>query len=432
MTDAVTTRLTGDDDKSPSYAEAFISGPSCYLIEDMLLEMKTDCCALVYADIDHFRALNSAMGYRTGDKLISRSMELIDDNMDDNIGIYRLGSGFFIILPELSKEEIESQCLAINKALLKDSMSNKSGVIVTLSFGVSWHYANEDPAIALAEAEDVCRKMKEIGPGGISVLSERVHGHNQLAEHMVTLRSIHDALTDGRMTLFAQPIGNVKEKLANVDSPNKRFEVLIRMKGKDGHIIPPDSFLPVAERYGLITEIDKWVVTSVINYMASHSDIVSEMESYAINISGKSINDPSFMSFIIDSLEGATAPNKMCFEITETALVSDMTSAKNFVENVGKFGSKVSLDDFGTGLCSFGYLKNINADYVKIDGSFIRSITTNSSDLAMVKAITDIGHVLGKRVVGEFVTDQATLNMLGAIGVDYAQGYYIGRPIPLI
>jgi len=407
------------------------ASPACYLIEEMLSGMASDSCALVYADIDHFRAINSTTGYRQGDAIIERVMALIEQCMPDTIGIYRLGSGFFIILPETVRTTIESQCLQINKSLLNDSLAEQSNVIVSVTFGVSWHYAGADPAVALAEAEDICRQHKEVSPGGVSVFTEKHDNNNQLSEHMVILRALHEALNSGRMTLFAQPIGLVKDKLNDLKSPNTRYEVLVRMKNTDGVIVPPDEFLPTAERYSLISDIDRWVINSVLDYMATHDEKVEGVESYAINISGKSINDPAFIDFIINALESASAPDKICFEITETALVSNIDAAKMFVDTVGRFGSKVALDDFGTGMCSFGYLKHINVDYVKIDGSFIRSITSSSTDLAMVKAITDIGHVLGKRVVGEYVTDHTTLSLLGAIGVDYAQGYYVGRPIPL-
>lgn len=420
--------LLSDTDTAPP---VFIPGPSCYLIEDLLSEMEAPSCLLIYADIDHFRALNSALGYKAGDDLIQQIMGLFNEHIDSQIGLYRVGSGFFIILPDAEPEIIEQQCQHINKDLLNESLSDATGVIVTVSFGIAWHLAGNDPAVALAEAEAVCRQAKHSSRGSLMFSSERLAGSNSLAKQMKQLRAVHDALNDDRLCLYAQPIGVVSDKLADLNSLNRRFEILIRMKNELGELVSPDTFLPVAERYGLITEIDKWVVEHLFAYMAKHPEKMDGIDAFAINLSGKSINDDVFIAFVFDALAATPYPEKVCFEITETALISDLESAKDFVQRANDFGSKVSLDDFGSGLCSFGYLKNINADYVKIDGSFIRTITRSSSDLAMVKAITDIGHVLGKKVVGEYVTDEATLSMLGAIGVDYAQGYHIGKPLPL-
>ncbi|MCK4502791.1 MAG: EAL domain-containing protein, partial [Desulfuromonadales bacterium] len=212
------------------------------------------------------------------------------------------------------------------------------------------------------------------------------------------------------------------------NSPD-RFEVLISMKDESGKTLPPGGFLPAAERYGLITAIDRWVVQTTFDWLERNVVKQPDIDFISINLSGKSFSDDAFLEFIQKELEKRSfSADKICFEITETAAMQQMNKALNFVQEIKKIGCRFALDDFGSGMASFGYLKRFPVDYIKIDGSFVQDIVNDPLSQAVVKSIYNVAQVMQVSTIAEHAEDQETLNVLKAIGIDYVQGYVIARP----
>jgi len=212
------------------------------------------------------------------------------------------------------------------------------------------------------------------------------------------------------------------------------FEVLVRMLDADGKIIPPGSFLPAAERYNLITTLDRWVVSHSFSWYAENSASIETgcLETMSINLSGSSITNDGFMIFIKNEMRKyGVDPEKICFEITETAAIANLDAAVGLISSLKNLGCRFALDDFGSGMSSFAYLKNLPVDYLKIDGSFVKDMETDAVDCAMVSAIHQLGNLVGIKTIAEFVENDEILRKLEEIGVDYAQGYGISRPAPL-
>jgi EAL domain-containing protein (putative c-di-GMP-specific phosphodiesterase class I) len=204
------------------------------------------------------------------------------------------------------------------------------------------------------------------------------------------------------------------------------------MRDRNDNLVSAKAFLPAAERYQLATKIDRWVIRNVFDYFTDHRKRLERLSLCYINLSGSSLSDPQLLGFIeSEFVRTAMPPAKVCFEITETAAIANLTVATDFMRRLKECGCKFSLDDFGSGLSSFAYLKHLPVDFLKIDGFFVKDIEHDSVDLAMVKSINDIGHVLGKKTIAEFVENQMILQTLNGLQVDYAQGYFTGKPKPL-
>jgi EAL domain-containing protein (putative c-di-GMP-specific phosphodiesterase class I) len=210
------------------------------------------------------------------------------------------------------------------------------------------------------------------------------------------------------------------------------FETLIRYRDNSGRIVPPNAFLPAAERYGLAPALDRWVVATLFEFIATTPEFLENLSVCSVNLSGLSFCDETMFAFISEQFNDWKIPtHKICFEITETAAIANLSSAIKFINSLKERGCLFSLDDFGSGLSSFGYLKNLPVDYLKIDGLFVKDILKDKVDLAMVKSINEVGHVMGKKTIAEFVENEQIFNLLRELGVDYAQGYGISKPVLL-
>jgi EAL domain-containing protein (putative c-di-GMP-specific phosphodiesterase class I) len=233
---------------------------------------------------------------------------------------------------------------------------------------------------------------------------------------------LKDALEDGKFILYQQKI----RSLSRGSSDDQYSEFLLRMLDADGGTILPGAFIPAAERYGLMVSLDRWVVKAVIDYLVQND---KNKGVYFINLSGASLCDDGLFSFIKQQIvHSGLSPELLCFEITETAAIANLSNAVEFISEIRSIGCQFALDDFGAGLSSFSYLKAIPVDYLKIDGSFVRGIDADPMNYAIVQAINEIGHVAGLQTIAEFVEDEESLELLKGIGVDLAQGYYIERP----
>jgi len=277
----------------------------------------------------------------------------------------------------------------------------------------------------LKQADSACYMAKDLGRNRIhTYLPEDIElAHRQGEMQWVT--RINQALEEDRLCLYAQPIVPLK------GSHDGHYELLIRMIGENGEIIPPGAFLPAAERYGLMEKIDIWVIENAFSLLAQAPEFVDRTDLIAINLSGQSLVDNHFLELITSKLsKSKVAASKICFEVTETVAISNLTAAISFISRLKKIGCRFALDDFGSGLSSFGYLKNLPVDFLKIDGMFVKDIVNDPIDYAMVRSINDIGQVMGMQTIAEFVEDDEIKGMLKAIGVNYVQGYGIGKPRP--
>lgn len=209
------------------------------------------------------------------------------------------------------------------------------------------------------------------------------------------------------------------------------YELLLRMEDENGQIVPPGAFLPAAERYNLVDQLDAWVIENAFTLLIENPAFLAQVNFISINLSGQSLTNPDFLKFIISQLDKSGIDGeKICFEITETAAIANMSTAIKFISTLKELGCRFALDDFGSGLASFGYLKNLPVDYLKIDGMFVKNIVDDPIDHAMVRSINEIGQVMGMRTIAEFVENDEIKGMVREIGVNYAQGYGIGKPVP--
>ncbi len=207
---------------------------------------------------------------------------------------------------------------------------------------------------------------------------------------------------------------------------------MVRYRDDNGNIVPPGAFLPAAERYNLASELDRWVISNLFEWIANKPGFLDNLSLCSINLSGLSLSDETMLAFIFEQFAKWAIPeHKICFEMTETAAIANLSHATQFINELREQGCLFSLDDFGSGLSSFAYLKNLPVDYLKIDGLFVKDILDDKVDLAMVKSINEVGHVMDKKTIAEFVENEQIFNLLNELGVDYAQGYGVGKPVPL-
>jgi len=382
--------------------------------------------AMCFLDLDQFKIINDTCGHAAGDELLRQLGRLLSDTVRKEDTLARLGGDEFGLLMEHCTPD-ESQCIAndiLQKIMRYRFFWGKKTFHVGVSIGlIAITKASGDYTDIFNQADGACYLAKELGRNQIHVYRpddvELAGRHNE----MQWAGRIQQALDENRFCLYAQPI-------VSTDNDNiKHYELLVRMLGESGEIILPGLFLPAAERYNLIGRIDTWVVERSISLMISHSDFIKEIDFISINLSGQSVANYQFMPMIIALIEKSNIDaSKICFEVTETAAISNMLAASAFITELKQLGCRFALDDFGTGLSSFEYLKNLPVDYLKIDGVFVKDMVNDPIDKAMVKSINDIGHLMGMKTTAEFVENNAIMLQLGEMGIDYAQGYGIGMP----
>jgi diguanylate cyclase (GGDEF)-like protein len=386
--------------------------------------------ALLYLDVDQFKVVNDTCGHTAGDELLRQVSALLRAKVRARDTLARLGGDEFgVVLQHCPLGEAKRIAHTLREVIqnFRFGWLDKSfslGVSIGL---VAITSSDDTMELVLSAADSACYAAKERG-------RNRVHVY-QLDDSEVVRRSgemhwlprIQRALEENRFCLYYQPIRPISP---DADRPAQR-EVLVRMIDEKGQVVPPGAFLPAAERYGQMLAIDRWVVSKSLSALAGPI-AGSGSVSFAINISGQSAGAPQFLEFVTEEIDRHhIAPDRICFEITETAAVSELNHVLKFMEELKVRGCRFALDDFGTGLASFSYLKTLPVDYLKIDGCFVRDLVADKTDRAMVEAIHRIGHVMGLRTVAEWVQDSRTLHALANIGVDYAQGYALGRPRPM-
>jgi len=337
------------------------------------------------------------------------------------------GDEFGILMEHCSLDDAHRVANSILQAVQDfqfswDDYSFKLGVSIGL---VSIGETSPNLTELLKHADAACYVAKDNGRNRIHVHdledSEIVHRHGE----MQWVTRINKALQENRFCLYAQAIVPLQGDDA------KHYEFLIRMIDEQGKTIPPGAFLPSAERYNLITKLDHWVIEAVFELLENNPEFLKQIDFCSINLSGQSLTDMSFHNHVVEKFTHTTIPpGKICFEITETAAITNLSTASLFIAKMKVLGCQFALDDFGSGLSSFGYLKNLTVDFLKIDGMFVKNIVDDPIDRAMVKSINEIGQVMGMKTIAEFVENDDIQTVLNDIGVNFAQGYGLGEPIP--
>ncbi len=384
---------------------------------------------LCYLDLDQFKVINDTCGHIAGDELLRQLGGILKGKIRRGDTLGRLGGDEFgILMAHCSLE----QARRVTRILL-DAIQNFRFAWQVKSFRIGASIglvpitaASVSVASVLGMADVACYAAKDAGRNRIHVYHE---ADTELAKRhgeMQWVARINEALEQDRFRLAFQTIAPLKT------GGGEHYELLIRMEDETGQIVAPGAFLPIAERYNLAATLDRWVIHTAFAWLATHPEHLQDLYLCSINLSGHSLGDEEFRRFVIDKFnEGQVPPEKICFEITETAAVANLSNAMDLIKVLKELGCRIALDDFGSGLSSFAYLKNLQVDFLKIDGMFVKDIDTDPVALAMVRSINEVGQVMGKRTIAEFVENDAILEKLREIGVDYAQGYGIGRPQPL-
>lgn len=383
---------------------------------------------LCYLDLDEFKVVNDTCGHGAGDALLCQVAQLFLELLGPQDHLCRLGGDEFgMVLTEqalpqaLRLAEQLQQRLAGYRFVWQDQ---SFGVGVSIGM-VQLDAQSESVGALLQAADSACYVAKDAGRGRIHVYATDDPALAQRYGVMEWVSRIENALHNDRFVLYAQPIVPISDGSMR----GLHCEFLLRMRDAHGGLVLPGQFMPAVERYHLAARVDRWVVRHALAWMVLHQD---RIEQCSINLSGQSLGDPMFMTYVLDTLAATPMPcHKLCFEITETAAISNLHTAKHFIDTLRKMGCQLSLDDFGSGLSSFAYLRNLPVDVLKIDGQFVRDVVADPVSLAMVKSIHEIGCLMGKETVAEFAETPAILEVLRGLGVHYAQGYAVGYPVPL-
>lgn len=390
---------------------------------------------LAYLDLDQFKIVNDTCGHNAGDELLRQVTSLLRIALRANDTLARLGGDEFGVLLESCPPYIALQIAEKLRNIISDfhfSWDNKT-FPVSVSIGLV-HFGGEQAERQgvheiLRFADSACYTAKDLGRNRIHVYRVEDNAINKRHGELDWYTKICSALSENRLVLYTQKIAALHPDTQYTNNI-LHVEILLRLLSQEGKIIPPMAFIPAAERYGLMSEIDRWVIRNAFAYIANLS--TPEDALFSINLSGGSLNDEKILAYIFEQLKYSGArPECICFEITETAAIANLLNARAFILSLKEKGCLFALDDFGSGMSSFAYLKHLPVDFLKIDGCFVKDITTDMVDAAMVDAINQIGHVMGLKTIAEFAEDQAIVDLLTAMGVDYAQGYGIGHPEPL-
>ena len=383
---------------------------------------------LCYLDLDRFKIVNDTAGHLVGDRLLSELAQLLQSMIRKEDTLGRLGGDEFgLLLEGCSITEAEQVCEqlvhAINNYRLKwKNVEFDVGVSIGM-VGISQTVSDADEL--LSRADLACYQAKNLGRGRVYV-AENNHQELDLQQaQMGHIANVSQAIKENRFYL-------VKQLIKPMDSSPQpqHYELLLRLKDRSGKIITPEEFIPVAERYGVITIVDRWVLKTALDLYARH--FAPQQAIVSINLSGASINDERFTNFALELIKQSQVPgNCLCFEITETAAVSQISHAQKFIAAMKNLGVKFALDDFGSGVSSYGYLKSLSVDYLKIDGSLVKAILNEDYDRAIVNSIAEIAHLMGIKTIAEFVENDSILESLNEIDIDYAQGYVTGKPIAI-
>jgi diguanylate cyclase (GGDEF)-like protein/PAS domain S-box-containing protein len=385
--------------------------------------------AVLLLDLDNFKYVNDSLGHRTGDAVIRTIADLLRSQMRETDVLARLGGDeFAILLPYASVDEASLVASKLLETVRRQrAVFRGKRLRLTTSIGVT---AISEARVQTAEglmveADVAVYEAKDSGRDRFSVYAPSARAETDGAVSPAWADRIRHAIDEERFTLLAQPILSLRTNEIS------QYELLLRMEGSDGELLPPHAFLPSAERSGMVQEIDLWVTRQAIRLIESQRQLGRDLH-LEVNLSGRTLGDPSLPRAIQEELRNVMIdPASLIFEVTETTAVLNMDEAKEFASQLTDLGCRFALDDFGAGFGSFYYLKYLPLEFLKIDGDFITDLASNVIDQAMVRAIVDLSVRLGKATIAEFVPDAETVDLLREYGVDFAQGYHVGRPQPV-
>lgn len=388
--------------------------------------------AMFYLDLDQLKVLNDTAGHEAGDAAIKFAAMVVETVLPYNSVLSRMGGDeFAVLLRDCTQADAIKISRQIITALSEQAFSwDNISINISCSIGIRLiDHTADSPQMVHAQADAACHAAKDEGRNRYHLYHRDDEELRQRQLEMESVNLVHEALANDRLELFAQQILDLSAEQA----PNKMyFEILVRIRNSEGEFISPAIFMPASEKYNVAHLIDKSVVTKTLSWLESNLDNYDDLALCSINLSGQSMGNRAFVDFLLESIQHSPVPNqKICIEITETAAMGNMDQAIELFSKIKQLGCLIALDDFGSGLSSFGYLKKLPADIVKIDGLFVQDMDVNETDLIMVRSINDLAKQMGKRTVAEFVENSRIIDHLVELGVDYAQGYVISKPKPL-
>jgi diguanylate cyclase (GGDEF)-like protein/PAS domain S-box-containing protein len=388
--------------------------------------------AVLYLDLDQFKIVNDACGHNAGDALLKQIGALLKSKIRWRDTLARLGGDEFgVLLESCTMEEALRTAENLRELISEfrfvwDERTFRLGVSVGV---VPITPQTDDVASLLSAADSACAAAKDAGRNRVYNYQENDIDLMKRRKEMQWAARISNALDENRFELFRQTI----QPLQATGEHGAHYELLIRMRDEAGSLIAPGLFIAAAERYGLMTAIDRWVIQSAFRWLVSEADERERLALCSINLSGQSLADEKFLPFVIEQFQKSGLSGAcICFEITETAAIASYSQANRFIHALKEIGCRFALDDFGTGLSSFGYLKHFPVDYLKIDGSFVKEMLHDPIDREMVRSINEIGHLTGKKTIAEFAENAEIITMLRGMGIDFAQGYGVSEPKRLI
>lgn len=390
---------------------------------------------LCYLDLDQFKIINDTCGHMAGDALLQQLGPLIRSCVRSNDTVARLGGDEFGILLEACPLDTAQRTAETVRRAVADfrfSWNERSfglGVSIGLvSIGPDLEPRALDSQRLMSMADTGCYEAKESGRNQVHVADPKGRAVSLRQTEMEWTERLQRALDNDRLFLVWQPI----HAFTDEGGPPRCFETLVRMRTPEGEVVSPGRFLPAAERYGLAQPLDRHVLSLALAWLETHGAARPDLEWISVNLSGSTVSRPDETRQLLEMIEAADVdPNRLCFEVTETAAIANLHAAVDFMYEAKQLGCRFALDDFGSGVSSFGYLNTLPVDYVKIDGIFVRDLDENSVHEAMVRSINEIAHSMGKRTIAEYVESKIVADRLRELGVDFGQGYGLGRPVPI-
>ena len=383
--------------------------------------------ALCFLDLDRFKIINDTCGHGAGDSMLGQLGTLLKSKIRWRDSLARLGGDEFgVLLESCSMDEAVRSAEALLQTIQDFKFEWEDRTFrLSVSIGVVPITADsDDVGSILTTADAACQAAKESGRSRIYSYHENDIDLMRRRREIQWAARINNALEEGRFELFRQTILLLQE-----DDGGMHYELLLRMRDENGALVSPELIINAAERYGIMPNIDRWVVSNAFRWLVSEADEREGLSLCSINLSGQSFTDEKFLPFVIEQLQhSGLDASKICFEITETSAIASYAQASRFINALKELGCLFALDDFGTGLSSFGYLKHFPVDFLKIDGSFVKEILHDPIDREMVRSINEIGHLTGKKTIAEFAENHEIITMLKGMGVDYAQGYGVSEP----
>lgn len=405
------------------------------LLENILQNketVKNGCHVVGYIDLDQFKLVNDTVGHAAGDELLKKLAADLQALTPENIEIARLGGDEFGFISTKWQINGATEVAKLFHEFFQSYFYQTNENLFSIRASIGLTTIKPDHATindVLSEVDIACYTAKDAGRNGYIIYDAEDLETKQREGEMLYLPMLQTALQDNRFALYTQPIVSTD---GDKSQPIHHYECLLRLIDEDGSVITPYKFILAAERYDLINDIDRWVIENAFTQISELKGTALENTIFSINLSGQSAVDPSMPDFIDSMLaEHNIISSTICFELTETAVISNFSQAQKLIAFLRHRGCTIALDDFGAGASSFGYLKNLEVDYLKIDGQFVKEMTSNKVDFEMVRSMNAVGGALGIKTIAEFVESEEVMQSLASINVDYAQGYFIGKPSPM-